>query len=582
MCLFWCLDHKLHRRPFASSNKQAPAPAGNRALMIRMMFTHCRRSTVRFSKILMAAFLSSLVVLASPVSSPAQDSGLAKLLEIFEAKGVLTAEEVNLIRQAAARDRQQFKENKQADDRRLQEPAKRENKAALEKRELSGAPAAGSSGDTPASPQTASRSAGSSEPQEAASPLGRLNAGYNHGFCLQTDDPKELALCLGALLQTDYRYYEYDNGDPDNNRFDIRRARLKLSGNLFRYLGYKFEYEFQGTSSRNLLDAYADIHALPGASIRLGQFKEPFGLEQSSPVKNYFFTEPSFGYYLTPGRDVGGMVHGSLLDDRLNYGIGAFNGDGLDDSVGADSDYPQVTGRLVLAPFRNRQTAAVENLQFGGSFSYGKIDRNNVDVQVDTAGLTTFFDISPGSKFAVIQHADQAYRFGAELAWAWGPVALMSEYTGIRYEDVETSSTNKPARSFPYGTTKFKITGLNHRETVTVTLVFPDNVPTTARYYKVSAASGWQEIPFGSNDGDETITISLTDGDPLTDADGRVNGEIDDPGALTTAASSGSGGGGGACFIDNAAASHGSAAAAWLILLLVAGAVFGIYIRLRD
>lgn len=395
---------------------------------------------MRFPKILMAAFFFSLVVLASPVSSPAQDSGLAKLLEIFEAKGVLTAEEVNLIRQAAARDRQQFKENKPADGRPAQEPAKLENKTALEKRELSGAPAAGPSEDTPASPQTASRSAGSTGLPEAASAPGRLNAVYDHGFCLQTDDPKELALCLGALLQTDYRYYEYDNGDPDNNRFDIRRVRLKLSGNLFRYLGYKFEYEFQGTSSRNLLDAYADIHALPGAAIRLGQFKEPFGLEQSSPVKNYFFTEPSFSYYLTPGRDVGGMVHGSLLDDRLNYGIGAFNGDGLDDSVGADSDYPQVTGRLVLAPFRNRQTAAVENLQFGGSFSYGKIDRNNVDVQVDTAGLTTFFDISPNSKFAVIQHADQAYRFGAELAWAWGPLALMSEYTGIRYEDVKTSS----------------------------------------------------------------------------------------------------------------------------------------------
>ena len=152
----------------------------------------------------------------------------------------------------------------------------------------------------------------------------------------------------------------------------------------------------------------------------------------------------------------------------------------------------------------------------------------------------------------------------------------------LRDGDPEVPQANKPARSFPYGTTKFKISGLNHRETVTVTLVFPDNIPTTARYYKVSAASGWQEIPFGSNDGDETITISLTDGDPLTDADGRVNGEIDDPGALTTSSSSGSGGGGGgACFIDSAAASHGPAAA-WVILLVVVGAVFGIYIRLRD
>ena len=413
MCLFWRFGRQPHRRPFSGPNQRAQVLAGKRALMIRMMFTHGRRSTVRFPKILMAAFIFIPVVAATPVCAPAQDSGLAKLLEIFESKGILTADEVNLIRQAAAGDLQQFKENNQADDRREQEPVAPESKMAPGKKALSAAPAAGSSAGPPASAPAASPGAGSTALQDTPAALRPLNAAYDHGFCLQTDDPKELALCLGGLLQTDYRFYEYENGDPDSNRFDIRRARLKLSGNLLRYLGYEFEYEFAGTGSRNLLDAYADIHALPGAAIRLGQFKTPFGLEQSSPVENFFFTEPSFGYYLTPRRDVGAMVHGSFPDDRLNYGIGAFNGDGLDDSVGADSDYPQVTGRLVLAPFRNRQTAAGENLQFGGSFSYGKIDRNNVDVQVDTAGLTTFFDISPDRKFAVIQDADQALRFGA-------------------------------------------------------------------------------------------------------------------------------------------------------------------------
>jgi len=43
------------------------------------------------------------------------------------------------------------------------------------------------------------------------------------------------------------------------------------------------------------------------------------------------------------------------------------------------------------------------------------------------------------------------------------------------------------------------------------------------------------------------MTLTLTDGDPLTDADGIQNGIIDDPGALTTGttpATSTSGGGG--------------------------------------
>jgi phosphate-selective porin OprO/OprP len=394
---------------------------------------------VRFTSVLIAGFVFVLVTTVFSVSSPAQEGGLSKLLDIFESKGILTADEVRLIRQAAASDMQALQKKEQEIDLREQQLRDDEKKLTQTEKELHDEKHSESPTGEAASPKAASPNDGRTEP-EGGRPAYRLSAGYDRGFCLQADNPADMSMCLGGLLQTDYRYYDYDEGDPENNRFDIRRARLKLSGSLLRYLGYKFEYEFQGTSSRNLLDAYADIKPLPAAILRLGQFKEPFGLEQYSPVANWFFNEPSFGYYLTPGRDVGGMIHGSVLDDRLNYGIGAFNGDGLDDSVGSDSDYPQVAGRLVLAPFRNRQLAVVENLQFGGSFSYFKIDRNNVDVQVETAGLTTFFDISPGAKFTVIQDADKLYQYGAELAWAVGPVALMSEYTWVRYKDIETSS----------------------------------------------------------------------------------------------------------------------------------------------
>lgn len=124
-------------------------------------------------------------------------------------------------------------------------------------------------------------------------------------------------------------------------------------------------------------------------------------------------------------------------------------------------------------------------------------------------------------------------------------------------DDAEVPQTDKPSMTFPYGVTKFKIVGLANGETVTVELVFPDDVPTSAKYFKVTAANGWQEIPFGSNDGDDTITLTLTDGDPLTDS-GDEPGSIEDPGALAIPSSrSGGGGGGGTCFIATAA--YGSA-----------------------
>jgi hypothetical protein len=110
---------------------------------------------------------------------------------------------------------------------------------------------------------------------------------------------------------------------------------------------------------------------------------------------------------------------------------------------------------------------------------------------------------------------------------------------------------------FPYGTVKFDITGLAMGQTVTVTLMYPGDIPVTAQYYKIDPANGWHEIPFGDNDGDNTITLTLKDGDPTTDADGQENGTISDPGAValspqTSSSASGDGGGGG-CFIATAA-----------------------------
>jgi hypothetical protein len=153
----------------------------------------------------------------------------------------------------------------------------------------------------------------------------------------------------------------------------------------------------------------------------------------------------------------------------------------------------------------------------------------------------------------------------------------------VNHNDPAVSQKSKPAMSFPYGVTKFRITGLGNGDSVTLTLAFPGNVLTAAKYYKVSPTRGWQEIPFGSNDGDNTITLTLKDGDPLTDADETANGIIVDPGAIavpTSASSSApTGGGGNSCFIS-VLAGHPTvspaAAGLGMVLLfaLAAGAVF--------
>jgi phosphate-selective porin OprO/OprP len=124
----------------------------------------------------------------------------------------------------------------------------------------------------------------------------------------------------------------------------------------------------------------------------------------------------------------------------MNYGVGLFNGDGLDDATTGDEDSPEWVGRFVVSPFKNWEHPELGHLQVGGSFSYSKIDRTNVNVTVKTTGLTPFFDVASSAKFNIIRDADARTRFGAEFAWTNGPLFLSGEYYQLNFKDVTTSA----------------------------------------------------------------------------------------------------------------------------------------------
>jgi hypothetical protein len=86
---------------------------------------------------------------------------------------------------------------------------------------------------------------------------------------------------------------------------------------------------------------------------------------------------------------------------------------------------------------------------------------------------------------------------------------------------------------FPDGLFSFTINGVSLGETVTVYIVLPTAVPVGSEYWKchVGAVPQWFSIPIGSDDGDNIISISLTDGG-LGDSDGVADGRIVDPGGL--------------------------------------------------
>jgi phosphate-selective porin OprO and OprP len=266
-----------------------------------------------------------------------------------------------------------------------------------------------------------------------------VTVAYDDGLHFRTND-KSFDISLGGLMQTDLTLFEPHY--PVKDDFDIRRARLFIAGRLFRDFNFKFEGEFEGSSNNRLVDAYMNYEYFPYIRFQAGQFKEPYSLEQLISDKNLFFNERSFGYYLTPGRDVGFMVYGNLLKDSVLYSAGVFNGDGTDAYRRGQGNDKQATGRLVIMPFKNFGTPLLTGLQLGGSFTYANLTASDFKINVKTPALTTFFSVAAQTKFNVLQDIGKLHGMNFDVAYAYGPLAIMGEffknsYTQLKYTDTE-------------------------------------------------------------------------------------------------------------------------------------------------
>jgi phosphate-selective porin OprO/OprP len=276
-------------------------------------------------------------------------------------------------------------------------------------------------------------------------------AGYKGGFYIRSEEEGGMALRLGGAFQTDYRYYlEEERAD---NRFDVRRARLRFNGDLTRWVRYGLEYEFQGNETSNLVDAYAELGKVP-LSLRMGQFKAPFSLEWQTRDKGIYFAERAYAYSLGPGRDVGLMLHGIVWDGRCHYALGGFNGDGPDGSTrGTESDDPEAAARLVLAPFKAGGPGWLQNLQLGGSGTYADIDTANLSLSVKSPGMygtsRSLYRLSHDTKFGVLQDAEGRWRLGVEAFWSYGPVALAGEAVHLRFTGLKPAG--EPERDADFG-----------------------------------------------------------------------------------------------------------------------------------
>ena len=169
-----------------------------------------------------------------------------------------------------------------------------------------------------------------------------------------------------------------------NSNFDLRFARLTLSGNLTQDFSYKFQSEFVGTV--RILDLILTWKKYPYLNINVGQQKRCFTFENylapfAIGVTDYSQTilylsgfNDRVGEHACGGRDVGVVASGEFLDmgthKLFKYAAGVFNGEGINKSD--KNNNKDLIGSLSIQP--------IKNLYIGGGYWDGKYGPDSIAV----------------------------------------------------------------------------------------------------------------------------------------------------------------------------------------------------------
>ncbi len=249
---------------------------------------------------------------------------------------------------------------------------------------------------------------------------------------LSVESPDNLyRLRIRGYAQSDARFFA-DSTDAGTDQFLVRRARVIVKGRAGEWAEYRIMPEFGG-SGFSIQDAHVDIAFHPAAKLRAGKFKAPISLERLQSGTALRLAERAYPSSLAPNRELGVQLYGSLLDRRLDYAAGVFNGAPDGGSVNGDADDKKdLIGRIFAHPFRGSDITALEGLGIGIAGSYGKRQGNLSNPQlagVRTPGQNGFFSYLVAEELEDTVIADGTVaRIAPQAYYYIGPFGLLGEY----------------------------------------------------------------------------------------------------------------------------------------------------------
>ena len=274
--------------------------------------------------------------------------------------------------------------------------------------------------------------------KKQASPT-NVTANSKDGVSIKSEDGN-YSFKLGGYTQVVAREFADTKKDLGYASSIIpRRVRLIVSGTVAHDFDYYIQPDFgytntytatNGTPAANptayavsLQDAWVDWKYFPQATIKAGKMKTPFDLENLQDSRYTSFTELGLTSNLSPQRDVGAQLTGSLFDDIVSYAGGIFDGAAdKENNYGGwatapgDSNEKAGTGRIFFKPLKDTNFQLLKGVGVGYAASYGKVKGSDIPCYV-TPGQAPVFSYNTGVTSAgpQIRTSPQAYYYYKSL-----------------------------------------------------------------------------------------------------------------------------------------------------------------------
>ncbi len=161
------------------------------------------------------------------------------------------------------------------------------------------------------------------------------------------------------FLESDAGTNQLETGNPNDdpeNRWDFRRLRLELQGDIPQNMLYRLQVDFNNPSAPEIKDAYMGWKSLPGnQTLLLGNQKRPIGLDHLNSSRHNVFAERPLAVetFNEDARRLGACMYGYSDDEMFNWRYGAFLLENISDDgrYRGDTNEAGIYGRLAASPW---------------------------------------------------------------------------------------------------------------------------------------------------------------------------------------------------------------------------------------